>query len=61
MIEAAFDVAGKLFGLTFEERTGLPLYHPDVRAFEVKDAAGAMWRCSSATISRAPRSAAAPG
>ena len=37
---AAFDVAGKLFGLTFEERTGLSLYHPDVRAFEAKDASG---------------------
>ena len=38
---AAFDVAGRLFGLTFEERKGLVLYHPDVRAFEVKDAQGA--------------------
>ncbi len=37
---AAFDVAGKLFGLTFEERTGLSLYHPDVRAFEAKDSSG---------------------
>jgi len=38
---AAFDVAGRLFDLTFEERKGLVLYHPDVRAFEVKDAQGA--------------------
>jgi peptidyl-dipeptidase Dcp len=38
--KAAFDVAGKLFGLTFEEVGGLHLYHPDVRAFEAKDAAG---------------------
>jgi peptidyl-dipeptidase Dcp len=35
MIAAAFHVAEKLFGLRFEERKGLPLYHPDVRAFEV--------------------------
>ncbi len=41
MRSAAFDVAGRLFGLTFEERTGLALYHPDVRAFEVKNAQGA--------------------
>ncbi|HEY8581163.1 MAG TPA: M3 family metallopeptidase, partial [Beijerinckiaceae bacterium] len=37
---AAFDVAGKLFGLSFEEKTGLALYHPDVRAFEAKDGDG---------------------
>ena len=28
--------AAKLFGVTFTERTDLPVYHPDVRAFEVK-------------------------
>ena len=37
---AAFDVAGKLFGLSFEEVKGLKLYHPDVRAFEAKDGTG---------------------
>jgi peptidyl-dipeptidase Dcp len=36
VIAAAFDVAAKLFGVTIEERTDLPVYHPDVRAFEVK-------------------------
>jgi peptidyl-dipeptidase Dcp len=40
MIDAAFHVAQKLFGLTFEERKDLPLYSPDVRAYEVKDSAG---------------------
>jgi peptidyl-dipeptidase Dcp len=35
MIEAAFDTAGRLFGLRFAERTDLPRYHPDVRTFEV--------------------------
>ncbi|MDX2265205.1 MAG: M3 family metallopeptidase [Hyphomicrobiales bacterium] len=40
MIEAAFFVAGRLFGLRFEERFGLPSYHPDVRAWEVFDADG---------------------
>jgi len=37
---AAFDVAGKLFGLSFEERHGLSVYHPDVRVFEARDRAG---------------------
>ncbi|MGP9820948.1 M3 family metallopeptidase [Salinarimonas sp. NSM] len=40
MIEAAFHVAQRLFGLTFEERADVPRWHPDVRAFEVRDAAG---------------------
>jgi peptidyl-dipeptidase Dcp len=40
VIRAAFDVARKLFGLSFTERKDLPVYHPDVRAFEVKAANG---------------------
>jgi peptidyl-dipeptidase Dcp len=40
MIEAAFYAAGRLFGLTFSERDDVPTYHPDVRVFEVSDAAG---------------------
>ncbi len=35
MIEAAFWVAQQLFGLSFTERPDLPVYHPDVRAWEV--------------------------
>ena len=30
-----FFAAGRLFGLTFEERPELPVYHPDVRIWEV--------------------------
>lgn len=41
MVAAAFDAARRLFGVTFTERTGLPTYHPDVRVYEVTDAAGA--------------------
>ena len=40
MIEASFFVANRLFGLTFEERHDLPLYNPDVRAFDVRNAQG---------------------
>ena len=40
MIEAAFFAATKLFGVTFTPRPDVPLYHPDARAWEVKDAAG---------------------
>ena len=35
MIKAAFDTAHRLFGITVKERPDLPLYHPDVRAWEV--------------------------
>ena len=35
-----FFAANKLYGLSFEERTDLPLYHPDVRVFEVHDEDG---------------------
>jgi peptidyl-dipeptidase Dcp len=40
MIEAAFDTAHRLFGLSFSERRDIPVWHPDVRVWEVKDAAG---------------------
>lgn len=40
MIEAAFDCATRLFGVTFAERKDVPVWHPDVRVWEVKDAAG---------------------
>ena len=40
IIEAAFDTAGRLFAITFTERKDVPVYHPDVRAFEVKDRDG---------------------
>ena len=35
MIEAAFFVAHKLFDVSFRERSDLPVYHPDMRAWEV--------------------------
>jgi peptidyl-dipeptidase Dcp len=41
VIKAAFHVAGRLFGLKFEERRDLGLYHPDARAWEVTTRAGA--------------------
>ncbi|ABE64147.1 peptidyl-dipeptidase Dcp, Metallo peptidase, MEROPS family M03A [Nitrobacter hamburgensis X14] len=40
MIAAAFDCAHRLFGLTFSERKDIPVWHPDVRVWEVKDASG---------------------
>jgi peptidyl-dipeptidase Dcp len=36
MIEAAFDCATRLFGITFSELKGVPVWHPDVRVWEVK-------------------------
>ena len=41
MIEAAFYVAGRLFGLSFAERFDLKLYDPDVRAWTASGRDGA--------------------
>jgi peptidyl-dipeptidase Dcp len=40
MIAAAFDCATRLFGITFDERKDIPVWHPDVRVWEVKDKDG---------------------
>jgi peptidyl-dipeptidase Dcp len=40
VMEGAFWLAGKLYGLTFEEQGDLPKYHPDVKTFEVKESDG---------------------
>lgn len=42
IIEACFDVAGRLFGITAVEVRGVPAYHPDVRVFEIRDKDGAL-------------------
>ncbi|WP_126652034.1 M3 family metallopeptidase [Chryseobacterium aureum] len=36
--DAVFGLAGKLFGLSFEERNDIPKYHEDVKVYEVKEA-----------------------
>jgi peptidyl-dipeptidase Dcp len=38
--EGAFAVAGKLYGVTFTEVKGIPVYQKDVRCFEVKEKDG---------------------
>ncbi|MEU6641752.1 M3 family metallopeptidase [Saccharomonospora sp. NPDC046836] len=38
--DGVFYAANRLYGLTFTERHDLPVYHPDVRVFEVADADG---------------------
>ena len=40
VLEAAFDTASKLFGIVFEERDDVQVYHPDVRAWEVRTKKG---------------------
>lgn len=41
MIDAAFDTATRLFGVSFAERRDIPVWHPDVRVWEVKGVNGA--------------------
>jgi peptidyl-dipeptidase Dcp len=39
MVQAAFGAASQLFGISFREITGtVPVFHPDVRVWEVSDA-----------------------
>jgi peptidyl-dipeptidase Dcp len=43
-----FFAANRLYGITFKERHDIPVYHPDVRVFEVFDTNGqplALWYC----------------
>ncbi len=40
MVAAAFDCAERLFGVRFTERADLPVYHPDVKAYEMRDRDG---------------------
>ncbi len=43
-----FYAANQLYGITFKERPDIPVYHPDVRVFEVSDTDGkplALWYC----------------
>jgi peptidyl-dipeptidase Dcp len=40
MIEAAFYTAKRLFGLQFEPRTNVPVWHPDVRVWELRGSDG---------------------
>jgi len=38
--EGAFMVANRLYGITLTERKDVPVYHPEVKAFEVKEKDG---------------------
>jgi peptidyl-dipeptidase Dcp len=38
--DGAFKVAGRLYGITFTELAKMPVYNPEVKVFEVKDADG---------------------
>ena len=39
-IDAVFDLANRLYGLEFTELDNVPVYHEDVKVYEVKDADG---------------------
>lgn len=40
VIDGVFGLANRLYGITFRENSDIPVYHPDVRAYEVFDRDG---------------------
>ena len=40
VIEGVFGLAHRLYGISFKENKDIPVYHPDVKAFEVFDEDG---------------------
>ena len=42
VIDGAFQVANKLYGITFNKRTDIPLYHKDVTTYEVLNEDGSL-------------------
>ena len=40
VIEGVFGLATRLYGITFQENKDIPVYHPDVKAYEVFDKDG---------------------
>jgi Zn-dependent oligopeptidase len=61
LTKGVFFAAGKLYGLTFKQRTDLPVYNPDMLVYDVFNEDGTQLAILHRTLTRAATSAAAPG
>ena len=56
-----FELANRLYGITLRENPEIPVYHPDVKAYEVFDADGSFLAVLYMDFFPAPRTAAEHG
>ena len=61
VIEGVLGLANKLYGITFKENKEIPVYHPDVKAYEVFDKTAVIWLCSMQISSQGKANREVPG
>ena len=61
VIDGVFGLANRLYGITFKENKEIPVYHPDVKAYEVFDKDGSFLAVPGGVLCRLPSSSGKTG